>query len=94
MIQGSARMITPPGHAQPSLVSSSTTQYGEQMHTMYGKNSRQHKAYTLPAHLTSLLSYSASVLILQSLFIASEWLNATEINDGLCNESHISDSSK
>uniref|UniRef100_A0A8C1E412 Ataxin 2 n=1 Tax=Cyprinus carpio carpio TaxID=630221 RepID=A0A8C1E412_CYPCA len=35
MIQGSARMITPPGHAQPSLVSSSTTQYGEQTHTMY-----------------------------------------------------------
>ncbi|XP_048044224.1 ataxin-2 isoform X5 [Megalobrama amblycephala] len=27
MIQGSARMITPPGHGQPSLVSSSTTQY-------------------------------------------------------------------
>uniref|UniRef100_A0A8C1JWJ0 Ataxin 2 n=1 Tax=Cyprinus carpio TaxID=7962 RepID=A0A8C1JWJ0_CYPCA len=43
MIQGSARMITPPGHGQPSLVSSSTTQYGEQMHTMYGKNSCQHK---------------------------------------------------
>uniref|UniRef100_A0A671RQY1 Ataxin-2-like n=1 Tax=Sinocyclocheilus anshuiensis TaxID=1608454 RepID=A0A671RQY1_9TELE len=39
VIQGSARMITPPGHAQPSLVSSST-QYGEQTHTMYGKNSR------------------------------------------------------
>ncbi|XP_043094740.1 ataxin-2 isoform X7 [Puntigrus tetrazona] len=35
VIQGSARMITPPGHAQPSLVSSSTTQYGEQTHTMY-----------------------------------------------------------
>lgn len=35
VIQGSARMINPPGHAQPSLVSSSTTQYGEQMHTMY-----------------------------------------------------------
>ncbi|XP_067261810.1 ataxin-2 isoform X2 [Chanodichthys erythropterus] len=35
MIQGSARMITPPGHGQPSLVSSSTTQYGEQTHTMY-----------------------------------------------------------
>ncbi|XP_016332659.1 ataxin-2-like isoform X9 [Sinocyclocheilus anshuiensis] len=34
VIQGSARMITPPGHAQPSLVSSST-QYGEQTHTMY-----------------------------------------------------------
>lgn len=44
MIQGSARMITPPGHGQPSLVSSSTTQYGEQTHTMYGKNSPQHKA--------------------------------------------------
>ncbi|XP_016326753.1 ataxin-2-like isoform X6 [Sinocyclocheilus anshuiensis] len=27
VIQGSARMITPPAHAQPSLVSSSTTQY-------------------------------------------------------------------
>uniref|UniRef100_A0A672RCY8 Ataxin-2-like n=1 Tax=Sinocyclocheilus grahami TaxID=75366 RepID=A0A672RCY8_SINGR len=39
VIQGSARMITPPAHAQPSLVSSSTTQYGEQMHTMYGKDS-------------------------------------------------------
>uniref|UniRef100_A0A8C1XMT6 Ataxin 2 n=1 Tax=Cyprinus carpio TaxID=7962 RepID=A0A8C1XMT6_CYPCA len=37
MIQGSARMITPPGHAQPSLVSSSTTQYGEQTHTMYAR---------------------------------------------------------
>ncbi|KAK7164880.1 hypothetical protein R3I94_003308 [Phoxinus phoxinus] len=35
MIQGSARMITPPGHGQPSLVSSSTNQYGEQTHTMY-----------------------------------------------------------
>ncbi|XP_057209631.1 ataxin-2 isoform X6 [Triplophysa rosa] len=35
MIQGSARMITSPAHAQPSLVSSSTTQYGEQTHTMY-----------------------------------------------------------
>lgn len=35
VIQGSARMITPSGHAQPSLVSSSTTQYGEQTHTMY-----------------------------------------------------------
>ncbi|XP_056601235.1 ataxin-2 isoform X3 [Triplophysa dalaica] len=35
MIQGSARMITSPAHAQPGLVSSSTTQYGEQTHTMY-----------------------------------------------------------
>ncbi|XP_073806985.1 ataxin-2 isoform X26 [Danio rerio] len=30
VIQGSARMITPPTHAQPSLVSSSTTQYVSQ----------------------------------------------------------------
>ncbi|XP_051981087.1 ataxin-2-like isoform X7 [Xyrauchen texanus] len=35
VIQGGARMITSPAHAQPSLVSSSTTQYGEQTHTMY-----------------------------------------------------------
>ncbi|XP_035386028.1 ataxin-2 isoform X2 [Electrophorus electricus] len=35
VLQGSARMITPPTHGQPSLVSSSTTQYGEQTHTMY-----------------------------------------------------------
>nr|XP_055055957.1 ataxin-2 isoform X7 [Misgurnus anguillicaudatus] len=35
VIQGSARMLTPPSHAQPNLVSSSTTQYGEQTHTMY-----------------------------------------------------------
>ncbi|XP_042613252.1 ataxin-2-like isoform X7 [Cyprinus carpio] len=32
MIQGSARMITPPGHGQPSLVSSSTTQYVSPAH--------------------------------------------------------------
>ncbi|KAG9261673.1 ataxin-2 isoform X3 [Astyanax mexicanus] len=35
VMQGSPRMITPPTHGQPSLVSSSTTQYGEQTHTMY-----------------------------------------------------------
>uniref|UniRef100_A0A3B4DQG7 Sm domain-containing protein n=1 Tax=Pygocentrus nattereri TaxID=42514 RepID=A0A3B4DQG7_PYGNA len=35
VMQGSARMITPHTHGQPSLVSSSTTQYGEQTHTMY-----------------------------------------------------------
>ncbi|XP_072520538.1 ataxin-2 isoform X3 [Salminus brasiliensis] len=35
VMQGSARMITQPTHGQPSLVSSSTTQYGEQTHTMY-----------------------------------------------------------
>ncbi|KAM9446069.1 ataxin-2 isoform 4-T4 [Clarias gariepinus] len=33
-MQGGARMLTP-GHGQHSLVSSSTTQYGEQTHTMY-----------------------------------------------------------
>lgn len=35
VMHGSARMITPPTHGGPSLVSTSTTQYGEQTHTMY-----------------------------------------------------------
>uniref|UniRef100_A0A3P8TZQ4 Ataxin 2 n=1 Tax=Amphiprion percula TaxID=161767 RepID=A0A3P8TZQ4_AMPPE len=35
VMQGSARMMAPPAHGQPSLVSSSTTQYPEQTHTMY-----------------------------------------------------------
>uniref|UniRef100_A0A3B4Y7Y8 Ataxin 2 n=1 Tax=Seriola lalandi dorsalis TaxID=1841481 RepID=A0A3B4Y7Y8_SERLL len=34
VMQGSARMMAPPTHGQPSLVSSSTTQYPEQTHTM------------------------------------------------------------
>ncbi|XP_074493507.1 ataxin-2 isoform X4 [Sebastes fasciatus] len=35
VMQGSARMMAPPSHGQPTLVSSSTTQYPEQTHTMY-----------------------------------------------------------
>ncbi|XP_008416508.1 ataxin-2 isoform X7 [Poecilia reticulata] len=35
VMQSSARMMGPPTHGQPSLVSSSTTQYPEQTHTMY-----------------------------------------------------------
>ncbi|KAG7489687.1 hypothetical protein JOB18_018082 [Solea senegalensis] len=35
VMQGSARMMAPPTHGQPGLVSSSTTQYPEQTHTMY-----------------------------------------------------------
>nr|XP_020449572.1 ataxin-2 isoform X4 [Monopterus albus] len=35
VMQGSARMMAPPTHGQPSLVSSSTSQYPEQTHTMY-----------------------------------------------------------
>lgn len=35
VMQASARMMAPPTHGQPSLVSSSTTQYPEQTHTMY-----------------------------------------------------------
>ncbi|XP_030630584.1 ataxin-2 isoform X2 [Chanos chanos] len=35
VMQGGARMITPPTHGQPTLVSSATSQYGEQTHTMY-----------------------------------------------------------
>uniref|UniRef100_A0A4W5KBH3 Ataxin 2 n=1 Tax=Hucho hucho TaxID=62062 RepID=A0A4W5KBH3_9TELE len=38
VMQSQARMMAPPNHGQPGqLVSSSTTQYGEQTHTMYGK---------------------------------------------------------
>lgn len=39
VIQGNARMMAPPAHAQPGLVSSSATQYGahEQTHAMYGR---------------------------------------------------------
>uniref|UniRef100_A0A8C5CBY9 Sm domain-containing protein n=1 Tax=Gadus morhua TaxID=8049 RepID=A0A8C5CBY9_GADMO len=35
VMQGSARMMAPPTHGQPGMVSSSTTQYAEQTHTMY-----------------------------------------------------------
>ncbi|XP_032434368.1 ataxin-2 isoform X9 [Xiphophorus hellerii] len=35
VMQSTARMMGPPTHGQPSLVSSSTTQYPEQTHTMY-----------------------------------------------------------
>ncbi|KAK1893078.1 Ataxin-2 [Dissostichus eleginoides] len=35
VMQASARMMAPPTHGQPTLVSSSTTQYPEQTHTMY-----------------------------------------------------------
>ncbi|KAM9744654.1 ataxin-2 isoform 6-T6 [Menidia menidia] len=37
VMQGNARMMAPPTHGQPGLVSSSTTQYPEQTHTMYGQ---------------------------------------------------------
>uniref|UniRef100_A0A8D0BQF1 Ataxin 2 n=1 Tax=Salvator merianae TaxID=96440 RepID=A0A8D0BQF1_SALMN len=39
VIQGNARMMAPPPHPQPGLVSSTATQYGahEQTHTMYGR---------------------------------------------------------
>lgn len=37
VLQSSGRMMAPPTHGQPSLVSSSTTQYPEQTHTMYGR---------------------------------------------------------
>uniref|UniRef100_A0A8C2ZEZ5 Ataxin 2 n=1 Tax=Cyclopterus lumpus TaxID=8103 RepID=A0A8C2ZEZ5_CYCLU len=44
VMQGSARMMAPPTHGQPTLVSSSTTQYPEQTHTMYGKSG--HRLWT------------------------------------------------
>ncbi|XP_044053809.1 ataxin-2 isoform X9 [Siniperca chuatsi] len=52
VMQGSARMMAPPTHGQPSLVSSSTTQYPEQTHTMYGPMPQQypHPSATLHPH--------------------------------------------
>ncbi|XP_056140709.1 ataxin-2 isoform X1 [Lampris incognitus] len=55
VMQGSARMMAPPTHGQPSLVSTSTTQYPEQTHTMYvspGPMPQQypHHSATLHAH--------------------------------------------
>uniref|UniRef100_A0A8C6LYJ6 Ataxin 2 n=1 Tax=Nothobranchius furzeri TaxID=105023 RepID=A0A8C6LYJ6_NOTFU len=41
VMQGSARMMAPHTHSQPGLVSSSTTQYPEQTHTMYA-NANMH----------------------------------------------------
>ncbi|KAM7019176.1 ataxin-2 isoform 12-T12 [Tautogolabrus adspersus] len=41
VMQGGARMMAPPTHGQPSLVSSSTTQYPEQTHTMYAAAAAQ-----------------------------------------------------
>uniref|UniRef100_A0A674B5Z8 Ataxin 2 n=1 Tax=Salmo trutta TaxID=8032 RepID=A0A674B5Z8_SALTR len=37
VMQGQARMMAPPTHGHPGQLVSSTTQYGEQTHTMYGK---------------------------------------------------------
>ncbi|XP_041854899.1 ataxin-2 isoform X6 [Melanotaenia boesemani] len=52
VMQGSPRMMAPPTHGQPSLVSSSTTQYPEQTHTMYGPMPQQypHPSATLHPH--------------------------------------------
>ncbi|XP_072565238.1 ataxin-2 isoform X7 [Paramormyrops kingsleyae] len=48
VMQGSARMMAPPAHGQPSLVSSSTTQYGEQTHTMYVSPGPMPQPYSHP----------------------------------------------
>ncbi|KAM7019175.1 ataxin-2 isoform 11-T11 [Tautogolabrus adspersus] len=55
VMQGGARMMAPPTHGQPSLVSSSTTQYPEQTHTMYVSpgpmpQQYQHPSATLHPH--------------------------------------------
>uniref|UniRef100_A0A8C4HT52 Sm domain-containing protein n=1 Tax=Dicentrarchus labrax TaxID=13489 RepID=A0A8C4HT52_DICLA len=56
VMQGNARMMAPPTHGQPSLVSSSTTQYPEQTHTMYGTSAHPlvyqypHPSATLHPH--------------------------------------------
>ncbi|XP_027001427.1 ataxin-2 isoform X2 [Tachysurus fulvidraco] len=51
VMQGGPRMITP-SHGQPNLVSSSTTQYGEQTHQMYAPIHQQypHPGATLHPH--------------------------------------------
>ncbi|KAG5840263.1 hypothetical protein ANANG_G00186960 [Anguilla anguilla] len=49
VMQGGARMMAPPTHGQASLVSSSTTQYGEQTHTMYVSPGPIPQQYTHPS---------------------------------------------
>uniref|UniRef100_A0A8D2CNK2 Ataxin 2 n=1 Tax=Sciurus vulgaris TaxID=55149 RepID=A0A8D2CNK2_SCIVU len=50
VIQGNARMVAPPAHAQPGLVSSSATQYGahEQTHAMYVSTGSLAQQYAHP----------------------------------------------
>ncbi|XP_071619588.1 ataxin-2 isoform X9 [Heliangelus exortis] len=50
VIQGNARMMAPPAHAQPGLVSSSATQYGahEQTHAMYVSTGSLAQQYAHP----------------------------------------------
>uniref|UniRef100_A0A8C2ZEQ9 Ataxin 2 n=1 Tax=Cyclopterus lumpus TaxID=8103 RepID=A0A8C2ZEQ9_CYCLU len=48
VMQGSARMMAPPTHGQPTLVSSSTTQYPEQTHTMYVSQGPMPQQYPHP----------------------------------------------
>ncbi|KAM4575900.1 ataxin-2 isoform 9-T9 [Odontesthes bonariensis] len=49
VMQGSGRMMAPPTHGQPSLVSSSTTQYPEQTHTMYVSQGPMPQQYPHPS---------------------------------------------
>uniref|UniRef100_A0A8C9S6D2 Ataxin 2 n=1 Tax=Scleropages formosus TaxID=113540 RepID=A0A8C9S6D2_SCLFO len=49
VMQGSARMMAPPTHGQPSLVSSSTTQYAEQTHAMYVSPGPIPQSYSHPS---------------------------------------------
>ncbi|XP_061881541.1 ataxin-2 isoform X7 [Entelurus aequoreus] len=49
VMQGSARMMAPHAHGQPTLVSSSTTQYPEQTHTMYVSSCPMPQQYTHPS---------------------------------------------
>ncbi|XP_038164033.1 ataxin-2 isoform X6 [Cyprinodon tularosa] len=48
VMQGSARMMGPPTHGQPGLVSSSTPQYAEQTHTMYVSQGPMPQQYAHP----------------------------------------------
>ncbi|XP_071012063.1 ataxin-2-like isoform X12 [Oncorhynchus clarkii lewisi] len=48
VIQGQARMMAPPTHGHPGQLVSSTTQYGEQTHTMYVSQGPMPQQYAHP----------------------------------------------
>lgn len=67
VMQGGARMISPPSHGQPNMVSSSTTQYGEQTHTMYGRLQLKYFAFILFIEDITIL-YLYSIIYIYILY--------------------------
>ncbi|KAG8597787.1 hypothetical protein GDO81_002387 [Engystomops pustulosus] len=67
VIQGNSRMMAPPAHAQPGLVSSSATQYGapEQTHAMYACPKIPNNKETAPSfYFASELLFLIPLLLL------------------------------